>query len=103
MDILPAGRADADASPGRLPAAARRLRLTLSVMGLKRGDDEALKAEWALEQIPGVIHAYVNPATEMAYIEYDPELTGEHDLAEAIDSAGFRALIAATDGVVDAD
>ena len=103
MDILPAGRADADASLGRLPAAARRLRLTLSVMGLKRGDDEALKAEWALEQIPGVIHAYVNPVTEMAYIEYDPELTAEHDLAEAIDSAGFRALVCATDGVVDAD
>jgi len=103
MDILPAGPADADASPGRLPATARRLRLTLSVTGLKRRDDEALKAERALEQTPGVIHAYVNPATEMAYIEYDPELTGEHDLAEAIDSAGFGALIAATHGVVDGD
>jgi len=102
MDNLPAGPADADASPGRLPAAVRR-RLTLGVTGLKRRDDEALKAEQALYQIPGVIHAYVNPATEMAYIEYDPALTGERDLAEAIDSAGFRALVGATDGVVDAD
>jgi cation transport ATPase len=90
MDTLQSGSAHADVPPERLSAVSPRLRLTLSVTGLKAGDEDAVKAEQALEQLPGVIHAYVNPVTEMAYIEYDPDVTAESELAAALDSAEFR-------------
>jgi copper chaperone CopZ len=93
--VRPPGLADAEALPERPPA--RRLRLVLSVTGLRGGVD-ALRAEAALADVPGVIHAYVNPVTEMAYIEYDAERATEHQLAAAIDSAGFRAGAAAVEG-----
>src|SRR5574341_2099280 len=99
MDSLPCRPAEIGASPERLSPPTQRFRLTLSFTGLKPGGDDARRAARALGQLPGVIHAYVNPTTEMAYIEYDPGLIGEPDIAEAIDSAGFRAMIAATDGV----
>jgi len=44
--------------------------------------------EQALGEVPGVVHAYVNPSTEMAYIEYDPERTGVDRLKRAVQSAG---------------
>lgn len=103
MDTLQSGSAQADVPPERLPAASPRLRLTLSVTGLKAGDEDAVKAEQALGHLPGVIHAYVNPVTEMAYIEYDPDLTAEGKLTAALDSAGFRSLIARGDRVADAE
>jgi len=100
---LPSGSTRASVPPRCLPAASPRLRLTLSVTGLKACDEDAVKAEQVLEQIPGVIHAYVNPVTEMANIEYDPAVTAESDLAAVLDSAGFRRLIATGDGVADAE
>lgn len=97
MDLLPIGSAGADAVCKRAPEAVRRSRRTFGVTGLKPGAGDALKAELALEQIPGVVHAYVNPVTEMAYIEYDPEQTSEDLLAAAIESAGFRTALQAGD------
>ena len=44
--------------------------------------------ERALGGVPGVVHAYVNPSTEMAYVEYDPERTGVDRLKRAVQSAG---------------
>lgn len=97
MDLLPMGSAGADAACKRAPETVRRSRLTLGVTGLKPGAGDALKVEQALEQIPGVVHAYVNPVTEMAYIEYDPEQTGEDLLAAAIESTGFLTVPPASD------
>ncbi len=91
------GSAGADAVCKRAPETFRRSRRTLAVAGLKHGAGDALKVELALEQIPGVVHAYVNPVTEMAYIEYDPEQTSEDLLAAAIESAGFRTVLRAGD------
>jgi copper chaperone CopZ len=49
----------------------------------------ALVVERALASAPGVVRVYVNPATEMAYVEYDPVVTGAQQLAEAVRRAGF--------------
>jgi cation transport ATPase len=97
MDLLPMGSAGADAVCKRALETVRRSRRTLGVTGLTPGAGDALKVELALEQIPGVVHAYVNPVTEMAYIEYDPEQASEDLLAAAIESAGFRTVPRAGD------
>jgi hypothetical protein len=34
---------------------------------------------------------YVNPATEMAYVEFDPELATPQQLVAALEVVGFRA------------
>ena len=39
----------------------------------------------------GVLDAYVNPATETAYIDYDPAETDPWVLAQAIERAGYRS------------
>jgi len=66
----------------------RRARVTLPLADLMRGGGDAITVERALGEVPGVVHAYVNPSTEMAYIEYDPERTGVERLKRAVQSAG---------------
>lgn len=61
--------------------------LSLYNLGCSSGD--ALTVERILGQQPGVIEVYANPATEVAYIAYDPALTTEDQLAAAITHAGF--------------
>jgi len=78
------------AVPGSGHAAARRQRATLPVAGLTSDGGGALSVERALQEVPGVIRAYAHPATEMAYVEYDPHRTGLAALKKAIESAGFR-------------
>ena len=39
----------------------------------------------------GVLSAYVNPATETAYIDYDPAETDSWTLARVIEEAGYRS------------
>ncbi len=51
----------------------------------------ALIIERALAQEPGVIHAYVNPATEMAYVQYDADRCTPSVLRAVIAHAGFHA------------
>lgn len=66
-------------------------RLTLSIHGLARGGGGALTVERALEKVYGVAQAYVNPATEMAYIEYDAHRTDPDLLIAAVERMGFGA------------
>lgn len=66
-------------------------RITLTIDGLTCGGGGALTVERALAKTPGVARAYVNPATEMAYVEYDPAQTGPDRLVVAVERAGFRA------------
>lgn len=72
------------------------LRVTLPVYGLACGGGGALAVERALAKTPGVARAYVNPLTEVAYVEYDPDLVGPDQLATAVERAGFRAGEAVT-------
>lgn len=65
--------------------------ITMSIYGLSCGGGGALMVERALAKVPGVTRVYVNPATEMAYVEYDPERCGPEQLVTAIKRVGFEA------------
>ncbi|MHB1005978.1 MAG: heavy-metal-associated domain-containing protein [Chloroflexota bacterium] len=66
-------------------------RVVLPVHGLSCGGGGALTAERAIARTPGVLRAYVNPATEMAYVEYDPAATTPTEFARAVARVGLRA------------
>ena len=66
-------------------------RVTLEIYGLGCGGGGALAVERALTRMKGVAHAYANPATETAYVQYDPALVQPADLVRAIEAVGFRA------------
>ncbi|MEW5919212.1 MAG: heavy metal-associated domain-containing protein [Gemmatimonadota bacterium] len=53
--------------------------------------DAAPVIERVLRDVPGVTRVYVNPVTEMAYIEYDAERCGEVALRSALRRAGYNA------------
>lgn len=63
--------------------------LTIGIVGLTCGSASAV--ERSLAHVPGVRRAYVNPLTEMAYVEYDPERTDLDQMVAAVEHAGFRA------------
>ena len=66
-------------------------RITLPINDLSCGGGGALIVERALAQTSGVVYVYVSPATEMAYIVYDPSLTDPNHLIKVVEHAGFRA------------
>ena len=66
-------------------------RVTIGIAGLGPEGGGALTAERVLSRAPGVVRAYVNPLTEMAYVEFDPMTTSTATLAAAIEMAGFQA------------
>jgi cation transport ATPase len=64
-------------------------RITLPIYNLGCGGGGSLTIERALTKAPGVAQAYVNPATEMAYVVYDPALANPEQFAAVIDRMGF--------------
>jgi len=66
-------------------------RITVPIEDLSCGGGGSLQVERALTRLPGVVYAYVNPATEMAYVEYDPERVDNAQVVKAVEQAGFRA------------
>lgn len=67
----------------------RSARITLPIYNLSCGGGGSLTVERILAKSPGVVYAYVNPATEMAYVEYDSALTDREQLTAIIERAGF--------------
>lgn len=65
-------------------------RTTLPILDLGCGGGGTLAIERALERLPGVIRAAVNPLTEMAYVEYDPARVSNDEFRRAIERAGFH-------------
>lgn len=63
--------------------------VTIAVYDMACGEARIL--EEVLVRTPGVIRAYVNPATEMAYVEYDAEAISPHELVAVMNRGGFRA------------
>ena len=63
-------------------------RLTIAIDGLACGG--ALTAEQAIARLPGVIRAYVNPLTEMAYVEIDPTRASEEQIVAVVADLGLR-------------
>ena len=45
--------------------------------------------ERLLRGVPGVTRVYVNPVTEMAYVEYDGERCDERQLTAALERSGY--------------
>lgn len=66
-------------------------RVTLAINGLALGGGGALTVERALTKVPGVVRVYVNPVTEMAYVEFDPAECSPSAFVAAVERAGFRA------------
>lgn len=64
--------------------------ITLPIDDLSCGGGGVLIVERALARTPGVVYVYVNPATEMAYIQYDPALSDPDHLTRVVEDAGFR-------------
>ncbi len=63
----------------------------MAIYGLTCGGGGALTLERALGRLAGVIRVYVNPATEMAYIEYDPEKVAWESLEAVFQACGLKA------------
>jgi len=68
-------------------------RMTLPISDLSYGGGGLLIVERALARTLGVIYVYANPATEMAYVEYDPEQVDSSRLIKVVEQAGLRAGI----------
>jgi cation transport ATPase len=66
-------------------------RTVLPIYNLSCAGGGALTVERALLQTPGVRHAYVNPATEMAYVEYEEGQTDAASLTATLEQIGFGA------------
>jgi cation transport ATPase len=64
-------------------------RMTLPIYNLSCAGGGALVVERTLAKTPGVARVYVNPATEMAYVEFDPEAVTTVAVTAAVAAAGF--------------
>ena len=73
----------------------RRSRVALPIIGLACGGGGSVSIEKVLRRLAGVYWVYVNPATEMAYVEYASEQVSLGEIARAVESAGFRAVLPA--------
>ncbi|MBF6606317.1 MAG: heavy-metal-associated domain-containing protein [Chloroflexi bacterium] len=64
--------------------------LRIPIHGLGCGGAGVTTIGRALAATDGVVRVYVNPATEMAYIDYDPAETDAWSLVRAVEKAGYR-------------
>lgn len=65
--------------------------LQVPVNGLGCGGAGATTVERVLAATDGVLRVYVNPATETAYVDYDPADADAWVLDRAIERAGYQA------------
>lgn len=70
--------------------------MAVPIVGLSMGGCGAEQVERALRSAPGVLEAYVNRATETAYVQYDAERVGLVALRRRIEAL---ALYGATQDV----
>lgn len=64
-------------------------RMTVPIYNLSCAGGGALVVERTLARTPGVARVYVNPATEMAYVEFNPEALSPSAVTAAVAKAGF--------------
>lgn len=70
----------------------RHVALPLYNLGCAGGG--ATTIERILRPVPGVMRSYVNPVTEMAYVEYDRERCDERQLTLELERAGYGGAVA---------
>ena len=68
-----------------------RQTITLPIEDFGCAGSGAIIVERALAHVPGVLHVYVNAATEMAYVQFDADRCTVEALREAVARAGFHA------------
>jgi len=68
-----------------------RATIRIPIYGLGCGGGGGDTIERALARSPGVVRVYVNPATESAYVDFEPALTNGPRLIGLIEQAGYRA------------
>lgn len=73
-------------STGR-PLARERLTIAIDDLACAGGDAQA--AERTIAHVAGVLEVYVNPATENAYVDYDPAQVTPETLREKVREFGF--------------
>jgi Cu+-exporting ATPase len=66
-------------------------RARIPVFGLTCGAGGMSTVERALSRTYGVVEVYGNPATETAYVTYDPTVVTVAELQRAIEQAGYTA------------
>ncbi len=72
-----------------------RIKVVLPVFDLSCGGGGSRLVEHVIRKLPGVVDVYVNPATEMAYVEYDPSGLTPERIGEAIAEAGYKTSLPA--------
>mgnify|MGYP000179710922 CR=1 FL=1 len=65
-------------------------RIRIPIFGLTCGAGGMRAVERELVATDGVLRAYVNPATETAYVDYDRAEVDSGTLAKAVERAGYR-------------
>lgn len=63
--------------------------IALPIGGLGESGERAPALEAVLQQLRGVLRAYVSPFTRLAYLDYEPGQVTEDQLVGAIAGAGF--------------
>lgn len=66
--------------------------MTIAITGLGCGGGGCLMVERAIAKVAGVRRVYVNPATEMAYVDYDPNIMDRAQLIAAVERTGLHAV-----------
>lgn len=66
------------------------LMIAMAVGDLGCASGDAADIERSIRGARGVVDVYVNPATDTAYIRYDPTLTDPESLSALIAAAGYR-------------
>lgn len=80
-----------DATPGGARHAAR---VVLPIEMACAGSDAAT-VERLIGNVPGVLHTYVNPATENAYVDYDPDRVTSTAIAAKVRELGYGTKVSA--------
>lgn len=62
---------------------------TVPLQPMGCGSTGRVAVERTLRALPGVLEASVNPVTEMAYVEFDPEQCREEEVVAAVRSTGY--------------
>jgi Cu+-exporting ATPase len=63
----------------------------IPIFGLTCGAGDMGTVERGPARMPGVVAVYGNPATEAAYVTYDPTVVTIAELRRAIERAGYTA------------
>jgi len=68
-------------------------KVSLPVIGLSLGGCGALTVERVLTRLDGVLRVYVNPAMEVAYVDYDPGHITDDEIAKTIRELGYETAL----------